>query len=259
MSVQEIFAANLRRLTEARGSVNHVARQLQIERRHFRRYLAGEVLPHKATQARIARYFNVQPADLFTAPQLEISGRDTCAAVLSRVHEGPPNISGGLYHTWFWTPTLGDTIVGALTVLRSEQGRMTFARLTSSAERGTNWAYFKGIHQGVVVDRLGMLYFQGSNRLPPREPSLLVVERAVSAQTIYSGQGLVLTGRGPEVVNVVLTPADPGIGIRSALKHARAVNLNSGFLNRQVLLLLKNNCSNSKIPSSVDPQILHNN
>lgn len=239
MSIQAIFAANLRRLTEKRGSINFVARQLMIERRHFRRYLAGEVIPHQATQEKIASYFRVSVAELFTGPAEKDTEDITCAAVLRRVSEGPPNLGCGLYHTWFWAPMLGDTIVGALTVIRSKSGRMTFARLTSSAERGTNWSYFKGIHQGVVVDRLGLIYFQGSNRLPPNEPSLLVVERAVTAQILYQGFGMVLTGHGPAMTNVVMTPADSTIGIRTALGMARAVKVENGILNTQTLSLLK--------------------
>lgn len=238
MSIQEIFAANLRRMTENRGSINFVARQLKIERRHFRRYLAGEVIPHNATQERIARFFKVPVAALFAGTAEENTQDVTCAAVLQRVFEGPPSINGGLYHTWFWAPVLGDTIVGALTVLRKEPDRMSFARLTSSAERGTNWSYFKGIHQGVVVDRLGLIYFQGSNRLPPKEPSLLVVERAVSAQPLYKGFGMVLTGDGPKVTNVVMARAEAKIGIKKALLMARAVKFDNSIIDDQVLSIL---------------------
>lgn len=237
--LQTIFAENLRRLTEARGSINFVARQLKIERRHFRRYLAGEVIPHQATREKIARYFKVPVAELFVTTADDETEDITCAAVLRRVFEGPPNIDGGLYHTWFWAPMLGDTIVGALTVVRREVERVTFARLTSSAERGTNWSYFKGIHQGVIAERLGSLYFQGSNRLPPKEPSLIVVERSMSAQTLYQGHAMVLTGHGPAVTNVVIAPADPKIGMRAALSMARSVKIGSGGVNAQIISILK--------------------
>ena len=122
MSILDVFSTNLRRLTDARGSINHVARQLRIERRHFRRYLAGEVIPHRSTQERIARYFKIPVDDLF-AGGIENATEDiTCSTVIRRVCEGPPRISGGLYHTWFWAPMLGDTIVGALTVMDTVAG-----------------------------------------------------------------------------------------------------------------------------------------
>lgn len=239
MSIHAVFSTNLRRLTESRGSINHVARQLHIERRHFRRYLAGEVIPHKSTQEKIARYFKVAVDDLFIGGIKTATEDVTCSAVIQRICEGPPRIDGGLYHTWFWAPMLGDTIVGALTVVRREPDRMTFARLTSSAERGTKWSYFKGIHQGVVADRLGWLYFQGSNRLPPKEPSMLVVERAISAKVLYRGQGMVLTGNGPAVTNVVMAPAESKLGIRTALAMARSVNIGEGEINKEIVSILK--------------------
>lgn len=230
------------RLVAKRGTVNFVARRLEIDRRQFRKYLAGDALPQKATLAKIARYFQVPIEYLFT----EIRERpgapldDACLQVLTRAQEQPPGIAVGLYHTWFWSPEHRETALGALTAVRSDKGGMTFRRLTASAaRRGTRFSFLKGDHQGIVSERMGWIYFQGSNRLSPQEPTLLALNRAVSARWMLAGHGMVLTQNGPSFVNVVMDPADPSMSLRAALQMARAVPLIGDIINPQVALLLQ--------------------
>jgi transcriptional regulator with XRE-family HTH domain len=59
MKVLGVFGYNLRLLTAQKGSIAHVARDLEIGRVQFQRYLRGESFPKPHVLARICSYFNV--------------------------------------------------------------------------------------------------------------------------------------------------------------------------------------------------------
>lgn len=229
MSLRKIFGRNLTRLAKSRGSFNHVARQLQIERRQFRKYLAGETLPRQPILARMAHYFHVEEQSLFREHEEPESGPKLgpdCVDVLDRVTGNPPRLDPGFYHTWFWSPDHPDAVVGALTAVRLDGEKVTFRRLTASAERrGSTFKYVRGDHQGVVAERMGWMFFQGSNRVEPREPTLLVMKWVASSQPILHGHGFVVTLEGPTLVNVVMTQVDRKHGLRAALRFARSYPL----------------------------------
>jgi transcriptional regulator with XRE-family HTH domain len=58
------FAERLTELCKTRPSVSSVARDLDINRQQFARYISGESLPRQAINQKIADYFGVDPGDL---------------------------------------------------------------------------------------------------------------------------------------------------------------------------------------------------
>lgn len=244
MSLREIFGKNLTRLSKARGSFNHVARQLGIERRQFRKYLAGDTLPRQPILVRMAQYFRVDEESLFRDEQESAGAAAKLGpdwqAVFDRVVADPPRLEPGFYHTWFWSPDHPESVVGALTAVRVDEGGVTFRRLTASAERrGSEFKYVRGDHHGVVSERMGWMFFQGSNRVEPREPTLLVLKWVASSRPILHGHGFVITLSGPTLVNVVMTLADRKLGLRAALRFARSYGLDDPELGGHIASLLK--------------------
>lgn len=117
---------------------------------------------------------------------------------------------------------------------------MTFRRLTAPAERpGSHYRYVQGDHQGLVSERMGWIYFQGSNRIEPREPTLLALKREASSLVLLAGFAMVITLAGPTIVSVVMTPAPRNTGVRAALKLARALPIDDPALGPQVVTLLQ--------------------
>ena len=228
MLIRDIFASNLRRLCKTRGSINFVCRQLGMHRQQFALYLRGERLPNKETMARLCRYFKVSEDAFFTDPTAERPVEATgCDIVLKRVSASPPAMSEGLYHTYFWAPVLSDAIVGAVTVVKRHDNLLAFRRLTATVERrGPTWSYMKGDHQGVVSERMGWIYFQGSNSIEPREPTLLTVKWAALSKPLLSGHGMVTSHLGPMVVNVVMTPFAPSMTLLAAIRRVRIFDHN---------------------------------
>ena len=246
MLIRDIFATNLRRLCEQRGSINHVCRQTGIHRQQFALYLKGDRLPNKKTLGRLSSYFEV-PEDAFfvdpTQPQAASPADTTCGEILDEMRGSPPAMPEGLYQTYFWAPVLGNSIVGALTVIRETDGVLGFRRLTAAGERlDPTWSYVKGDHQGIVTERMGWLYFQSSNRIDPREPTLLAVRWAALSEPLLSGHGMVTSHLGPMVASVVMTPLAPKRTLLSAIRSTRVFTLEdpkialvSRFLKQPVL------------------------
>ncbi len=229
MMIREIFARNLRALSETRGSINHVCRQLGIHRQQFAVYLRGDRLPNKTTLKRLSEYFEVPEDAFFVDPSLATNaapaGDDACNAVVDRVKMSPPTLSPGLFQTFFWAPVLGDDVVTALTVIEERDGSLAFRRLTATGERGDpTWSYVKGDHQGVVSERMGWIYFQASNRMEPQEPSLLAVKWAALSEPLLVGHGMVISHLGPMIANVVLAPHPPSMTLLGAIRRTRVFN-----------------------------------
>lgn len=240
MSLRSIFGANLTRLTEKRGTVNRVARQIGIDRRQFRRYLAGEIIPHGSRLTAIAQYFGVGEEAFFTEDEPQAARDTMCADALQRARSGPPSLEPGLYQTWFWTPEHRNTVVGAVTAIRRDSDGLSFRRLTASAEkRGSTFSYVRGDHHGVISQRLNWIYFQGTNQIEPKEPTLLSLNRAISSRLMLNGHGMVMTQGGPTFVTVVMIPADPATTLRAALRLARAIPIEDPLIGLQVAGLLR--------------------
>lgn len=229
MLIRDIFARNLRTLSEARGSINHVCRQLGIHRQQFAVYLRGDRLPNKTTLARLSRYFGVPEDAFFVDPSISAGNAspadDACKAIVDRIKGSPPSLSPGLFQTFFWAPVLGEDVVTALTVITEKDGVLAFRRLTASGERiDPTWSYVKGDHQGVVSERMGWIYFQGSNRMEPQEPSLLSVKWAALSEPLLVGHGMVISHLGPMIANVVLAQHPPSMTLLGAIRRTRVFN-----------------------------------
>jgi len=229
MLIRDIFARNLRTLSEARGSINHVCRQLGIHRQQFAVYLRGDRLPNKTTLARLSRYFNVPEDAFFIDPSIAAgagaAADDPCKPLVERIKSLPPALSAGLYQTFFWAPVLGDDVVTALTVVKQQDGALGFRRLTATGERGDpTWSYVKGDHQGVVSERLGWIYFQASNRMDPHEPSLMAVKWAALSEPLLVGHAMVISHLGPMIANVVLSPYPQSMSLLGAIRRTRVFN-----------------------------------
>ncbi len=229
MLIRDIFARNLRTLSEARGSINHVCRQLGIHRQQFAVYLRGDRLPNKTTLARLSRYFNVTEDAFFIDPSIAAGVAtavdDPCVPIVERVRSLPPALAAGLYQTFFWAPVLGDDVVTALTVVKERDGALGFRRLTATGERGDpTWSYVKGDHQGVVSERLGWIYFQAANRMDPHEPSLMAVKWAALSEPLLVGHAMVISHLGPMIANVVLSPYPQSMTLLAAIRRTRVFN-----------------------------------
>lgn len=236
MSIREVFGRNLARLVGEHGSIEQIAKALSLDRQQLYRYVRGDQIPNETTRSRLSKFFQITEESLF---QIDGDGlSDVYRDVLRRVIADPPNIAPGTYATYFWTPDHQDTIVGAATIVRTDNEATTFRRLTAIAERrGTKWTYIRGDHQGIVSERQGWIYFHGSNRIAPFEPTFLTLKWAVMSEPFLSGHGIVTTMFGPTSIKVVMQKVNPP-GLKSALKFSCTYDLNDRRVPHAARLLL---------------------
>jgi transcriptional regulator with XRE-family HTH domain len=217
------------------GSIAAVCREMGVNRQQFDRYLSQDALPNRATTIRICQYFGIEEAELYRDPEtLEgldrpvQGGRDRSAGldgpIAARIFAPPPpTIAPGFYQTYFAIPGSPDQVACAITSIRSEGGRTTFRRLTGLAEsKGTDWSYFKGDHEGAVLERFNWFFFLGINRREPKEPTYMSLQWGpFSPETLLCGHATIFTQTGPSIVTTVMRAAPKGISLRNALRSAR--------------------------------------
>ena len=129
----ENFAENLRSICAEYGSIAQVCREIGINRQQFIRYLSGGGMPSAHNLRRIARYFDLTEADLFSGHE-EFARRHIFSR--KRTDSGPVDLMTGpfrdqaktlrrylgFYHSHFQTPTWDGMILRSLIWLYEKDG-----------------------------------------------------------------------------------------------------------------------------------------
>jgi transcriptional regulator with XRE-family HTH domain len=234
MSLRENLAVNLRRLCALHGSIAAVCREMGVNRQQFDRYLSMDALPNRATTTRICDYFGIEEAELYRDPETvegldrpvkpgRIRGQVVDGPIAARLFGPPiPSISPGFYQTYFSIPSRPEEFLCAVTSVRTDGERVTFRRMTGIAEtRGSQWSYFAGDHEGVVIERLNWFYFMGLNRRGTKEPTFMAMQWGPFSDPMLCGHAVIVTPSGPSVTTTVMRAAPKGITLRNALRSAR--------------------------------------
>lgn len=146
LPVLGVFGANLRLLTDNRGTVAEVARVLDISRVQFYRFLRSEAYPHPLQLHRICEYFRVD-ARILLEPLSELqiaqilSGHDARQADLSPMQEaidkicpdqdftgGQDRVPDGLYVAWRTSMAQKGKVVRRLEMISSLPNGMRILR-----------------------------------------------------------------------------------------------------------------------------------
>jgi hypothetical protein len=253
MSLRENLAVNLRRLCALHGSIAAVCREMGVNRQQFDRYLSMDALPNRATTTRICQYFGIEEAELYHDPEtvegLDRSvkagrpkGQPADGPIAARLFGPPvPTIEPGFYQTYFSIPSRPEEFLCAITSIRNDGERVTFRRMTGITEtRGSQWAYFMGDHEGVVLERLNWFYFLGLNRRGTKEPTSMAMQWGpFSPEPLLCGHALIVTPAGPSVTTAVMRAAPKGITLRNALRSARVYSASDTSLSPLVALALR--------------------
>lgn len=235
MSLRLNMARNLRRLTSRIGSANAVCRDLDINRQQFEKYLKGRSLPSTTTLKKICSYFKISEEALFApGPEAEIdrpgdrSPEHACASILQPLFsEPPPSIRPGIYYLWMTVPTHPQQVVCAPLFIERRDERMTFRRITGSAEpRERLWFHRVGDHKGVVVERLNWLLLVAVNQRGNHEPSMIRLRAVPLSSVVLGGHTTILTPAGISFAAACMRPAPAGTTFRQALRHSRQFDKN---------------------------------
>ena len=166
--MSSIFSENLREICAEHGSIAQVCREIGINRQQFNRYLNGSGLPSAHNLRRIARYFDLTDADLFSDPtefrRQQIKGQTRLSAGPAELMTGAFREQAntlrrylGFYHAHFLTPTWEGKILRSLAWLYEEDG---FVR-TRSIERvrsEKDGIFQNSRYEGLATQRGSRLY-----------------------------------------------------------------------------------------------------
>lgn len=139
MATAEIFSARLRELCKTAPSISQVARDLEINRQQFARYLNGTTMPRENVIRQIGEYFNVDPGQLFQdAPKQQSPQSASNNAMLSVLSAAlsdpimPHELTPGFYMQYKQAFSIPNKIIFSLAQVREVNGVYYYKRRTSS-------------------------------------------------------------------------------------------------------------------------------
>lgn len=241
------MANNLRRLTSQIGSANFVCRELDINRQQFEKYLKGRSLPSPSTLKKICSYFRVSEEELFSAEGTEhepaAEGAPTtgsCEDVLQPLFgEPPPSIRPGIYFLWMTVPTQPRQVVCAPLFVDRSDDRVTFRRITGSAEpKDRLWFHRVGDHKGVIVERLNWLLLVAVNQRGNHEPSMVRLKAVPLSSVVLGGHATILTPTGISFAAACMRPAPAGTNFRQALRQSRQIDKDDASIDSVTRMVL---------------------
>lgn len=138
MGTAKIFSARLRELCQTAPSISKVARDLEINRQQFARYLNGTTMPRENVIRQIGEYFNVEPGQLFQEqPQQTLPQSGQSSALLNvlsqalsepiQPHELPP----GFYVQYKQAFSIPNKVLYTLAYIKEINGVYHYKRHTS--------------------------------------------------------------------------------------------------------------------------------
>jgi transcriptional regulator with XRE-family HTH domain len=197
------FAINLRRLTEKKGAIALVCRDLVMNRQQFNKYLSGTTLPSPQTLRKLADYFGVDQRAMFSpaeAPhqlpgleQLDSRIAKTLLDILS--HSTNTQFREGCYMIYYpWLGSSKEIVRAAMVVFKAGE-QTCFRRYTKLSVEGKGSARGAfGRHEGIIIEKMGRVFLLARNMLGAGELSLQSFGSATTIRNeIISGLALILT------------------------------------------------------------------
>jgi transcriptional regulator with XRE-family HTH domain len=221
------FASNLRILTEKRGSIAQVCRDLGMNRQQFNKYLSGATLPSPQTLQKLADYFGVEQRAMFSPsdgphPQSELLQLDSrVAAKLVDILAGSATTQfrEGCYMIYYpWIRSSKEILRAVMVVFKV--GELTcFRRYTRLAvEDQIRSRTSVGRHDGIIIEKLGRTFLLARNTRGAGELSLQSFGSASTVSNeIISGLALVFSPWQEPVASRVTIDY---FGARDAFRHA---------------------------------------
>ncbi len=221
------FANNLRRLTEKRGAIAQVCRDLGMNRQQFNKYLSGTTFPSPQTLEKLADYFGVDQRAMFspaegTLPELGHLDRRALRILRDTLADSAKTqFREGCYLVYY--PGLrGTTDIIRAVMAVFKIGNLTFFRRHTKFAAGRHSigrsAY--GQHEGIIVESGGCSYLLAKNRQGAGEISLQSFGSSTSVRNnIVSGLALVFNPwQEPVAMRVTVNYFGPLDAFKSAMK-----------------------------------------
>lgn len=236
MQPTKIFAARLKELCRTAPSISQVARDLDINRQQFARYLNGTTMPRPNVVQQIADYFSIEASQLYQLePANAAEGGSPIGALQKVVGQSfvepilPHELPAGFYLQYKQTFSMPGRIMQSLAYVKNIGGVYHYKRRTSakllpylpgaSVTNTCNGVFVKQGGSLVMLDvgaRMGEMTYHAF--------------RTASAFDPHVKPGVHMTaGRmgslGPRAARICLHHLPKGISILAAAREQRVMNL----------------------------------
>lgn len=247
------FSENLRSICADYGSIAQVCREIGINRQQFNRYLSGGGMPSAHNLRRIARYFDLQEADLLGA-----HGEFTRRHILNqkRTASGPVDLMTGafrdqakllrrylgFFHAHFQTPTWDGMVLRSLIWLYEKDGYV-MSRSIEKVRAKDGTLQQNSRYEGMVAQRGNRLYAVEHEMV--REGSIVetILTPSHRQQVKYlRGMTMGIAWRphiSPYASRSIWKRIDDRVSAREALKACGAYPLNSRQIDPTVQAYLR--------------------
>jgi hypothetical protein len=197
MHIHDIFSVNLRQACKKFDSISEVARRVGINRQQFNRYLSGENIPNKRTISRLAKFLEVDEAELFRLKdensgvgEMAFAKGDVSGAMgLAKGGGSQLVLRPGYYCCYFPLQGTSQFLVKSVlkVVKKGEQSFFTRHTLFRSATSPRS-TLARGKHRGVILANDSDVYLIAINVLHPKHLSMIVIERQqVAGSSVVQG------------------------------------------------------------------------
>ena len=241
------FARNLRTMTDRKGTIAQVCRELGMNRQQFNKYLSGTSLPSPQTLEKIAHYFGVDQHAMFdrnddpkakswtegTHPLFilgQLDNRVLKSFVGTLSHSSKTQLREGcylVYYPWLRDPS---KIVRAVMVVYRVGNVLCFRRFTRFAMKGQPWSQGpRGQHEGMIFEKDGRTFLIANNIQGFTELSLQSFGASNTSDFgTMSGLAVVMTPWAePLATRVTIEYFGPKDAFRSALRRRGLVSSDS--------------------------------
>jgi transcriptional regulator with XRE-family HTH domain len=241
MSIHSTFAENLRSKCMEHESIAAVCSGIGINRQQFNKYLAGSALPNAITLRKICSYLKIPEESLFHRNLVAAAHEphqvklavpvDRTQFFLEHLNDAYDfdlkEIKSGAYYCYFPLHNAPGMLLRSLVLVKRRNGVASFTRLTIFPSSNGSAKYLAaGKHRGVIFSNGTELYLLGSNCYPPRQLSLMTIERITGGNEFFTG--MIITRSGNELISskLCLTYENQKKTIRQMIKEL-------GFLHEQ--------------------------
>ena len=250
--LRNIFATNLRRFTNMKGSVALVCRETGINRQQFNRYLAGQSLPGVRVLKILVVYFNKSESQLFEVFEIETIEISSDLNKFTKKFQDKYqyNLSSmileGYHYTYFVSRNDADNFYrGMIKVIRFDNN-LTFTLYVTNRNFQYRSPYVRHErYDGFVTETSSVASFFGMSKSLVGSTSLMLAKRIFSDEPrLLAGLSLASHPEGPLCFRFMMEHVRDPLQLSSMMRSCGLFSLLTEKLDPTVRDFLKSDAKN---------------
>jgi transcriptional regulator with XRE-family HTH domain len=245
-----IFATNLRRFSDAKGSVALVCRETGINRQQFNRYLSGQSLPGKRLLNVLTKYFDASEAQFFeNASDKPVALLDSISVFSRNFHNkykynNPSMLLDGFYFIYHPTRNDIDYFNRGLVLISKNETNLTFTFYATSRNSDMPSRYVSHYrYDGFVTETDSVASLFGLSKYVPGSSYLMLASRmSASEPRLLTGLSLSARPKDSICTRYIMEYANDPMPLRKMMRMCGTSRISDAKLDPAIGGFLKN-CS----------------